>query len=124
MRMNELFRTCANEHVAAAALACIGGAFERRIAAAARRSGLTAGAMATRLLEEFDHKASPKLRAWLEGAMEGQDMPILAGLRRALETVLEGGWDGMGVVNRGPGVYRFAPAALRASRSGERRLHS
>jgi hypothetical protein len=32
MRTTELFRTCANEYVAAAALACIGGPLERRVA--------------------------------------------------------------------------------------------
>ncbi len=45
MRTTELFRTCANEYVAAAALACIGGRLERRVAAAAHRADLSVGAV-------------------------------------------------------------------------------
>ena len=44
MRTTELFRSCANEYVAAAALACIGGRLERRVALAARRADVSIGA--------------------------------------------------------------------------------
>ena len=45
MRTIELFRTCANEHVAAAALACIGGKLQKRVAAAAQSAGLPPGGL-------------------------------------------------------------------------------
>ncbi len=93
MRTTELFRTCANEHVAAAALACLGGKFERRVAAAARRAGKPAGAFVSALLADYDRKASPRRRKLLELGMFRHDMPLLAGLRHVLETALEGAWD-------------------------------
>ncbi|WP_374546572.1 hypothetical protein [Rhodoblastus sp.] len=93
MRTSELFRTCANEHVAAAALACIGGKLQRRVAAAARRAGVTTGALVARLVSDYDRKASPMLRKILETGMFRSEMPILAGLRHVVETALEDAWD-------------------------------
>jgi hypothetical protein len=93
MRTTELFRSCANEHVAAAAMACIGGALERRVAAAARRAGLSPGAYVTRLVADYDRKAGPRRRKSLEQGMVRHDMPILAGLRHVVHTALEGAWD-------------------------------
>ena len=89
----ELFRTCANEHVAEAAMASIGGALERRVIRAARGAGVPTGVFIVRLVREFDCKASPKRRKWLESAMDRQDMPLLAGLRRVIETALSDAWD-------------------------------
>ncbi len=89
MRSTELFRSCVNEHVAAAAMACIGGALQKRVAVAARRAGLTPGAYIVRLVAEYDRKASPNRRNSLEMEMFRQDMPILAGLRQVVESGLE-----------------------------------
>jgi hypothetical protein len=94
MRTNELFRTCANEYVAAAALASIGGRLERRVAAAARRADLSIGAYVARLVADYDRNASPRRRKTLEMGMLRHDTPLLAGLRHVLETALEGAWDG------------------------------
>lgn len=93
MRSIELFRTCANEHVAAAALACIGGKLQKRVAAAAQSAGLPPGAMVARLVAEYDRKAGPARRKILEMGMVRHEMPILAGLRHVVETALEGAWD-------------------------------
>lgn len=95
MRTTELFRTCANEYVAAAALACIGGRLERRVAAAARRADLSIGAYVARLVADYDRKASPRRRKVLEMGMLRHDTPLLAGLRHVVETALEGAWDGV-----------------------------
>jgi hypothetical protein len=89
----ELFRTCANEHVAAAALACIGGKLQRRVATAARRSGVSSGAFVAGLVADYDRKASVRRRKMLENGMFHSDMPILVGLRHVVETALEGAWD-------------------------------
>src|SRR5271165_6655969 len=99
MRSTELFRTCANEHVAAAALACIGGTLEGRVAAAARRAGLTPGAYVANLVADYDRKASPKRRQSLENGMFRNQMPILAGLRHVVHVALEGAWDAGGNVS-------------------------
>lgn len=101
MRTTELFRSCANEHVAAAALACIGGKLQRRVAAAARRAGLSCGAFVAGLVADYDRKASPRLRRILELGMVRHDMPILAGLRHVVETALEGAWEGSRDLVRG-----------------------
>jgi hypothetical protein len=93
MRTSELFRTCANEHVAAAALACIGGKLQRRVAAAARNAGVPAGALVARLAADYDRKASPLRRKMLETGMVRSEMPILTGLRHVVETALEDAWD-------------------------------
>jgi hypothetical protein len=93
MRTTELFRSCSNEYVAAAALACIGGALERRVEAAARSAGLSRGAYVVRLLLDYDRKAGPKHKKSLEQGMCLNEMPILAGLRHVVETVLEDAWD-------------------------------
>jgi hypothetical protein len=93
MRSTELFRSCANEHVAAAALACIGGALKKRVATAARRADLTTGAFVARLVADFDRKASPRRRKSLEQGMFREQTPILAGLRHVVEAALAGEWD-------------------------------
>jgi len=85
MRTTELFRTCVNEHVA--------GKFERRVAAAARRAGLPAGAFVAGMVADYDRKASPHRRKLLETGMVHDPMPILAGLRHVLETALDGDLD-------------------------------
>ncbi len=93
MRPNELFRSCANEYVAAAALACIGGALHRRVMAAARREGLSNGAYVANLLADYDRKATPRRRKHLEQGMMVEPMPILAGLRHVVETAMDEEWD-------------------------------
>jgi hypothetical protein len=93
MRTTELFRTCANEHVAAAALACIGGTLQKRVTVAARRAGLSSGAFVARLVDDYDRQASPKRRKSLELGMVRHPMPILAGLRHVVHVALEGDWD-------------------------------
>ena len=93
MRTTELFRSCANEHVAAAAMACIGGKLHKRVEAAARRAGVSSGVYVARLVADYDRKASPKRRKYLEQGMGCDPMPILAGLRHVVESALEGEWD-------------------------------
>ncbi len=93
MRSNELFRSCANEHVAAAALACIGGSLEKRVAIAAQRAGLSSGAFVARLVADYDRKASPGRRKSLEKGMFRNQTPILAGLQHVVQVALEGAWD-------------------------------
>jgi hypothetical protein len=127
MRTAELFRSCANEHVAAAAMACVGGALHRRVSEAARGAGLTSGALVARLVADFDRKASPRRRKSLEKSMTRHQTPILAGLRLVVESALEGAWDH--AESRSPAALRAgAPwphaAALRPEETPVKRLHS
>jgi hypothetical protein len=93
MRSTELFRSCANEHVAAAALACIGGTLEKRVTVAARVAGLSLGAYVAGLVADYDRKAGPKRRKSLEQGMIRHQTPILAGLRHVVHVALAGDWD-------------------------------
>jgi len=93
MEAMQLFRSCANQHVAAAALACIGGGLVAKIDNAALPAGLTRGALVASMVAEYDRKASPALRKQLERCMRRAQMPILAGLRHVLEVALRGAFD-------------------------------
>jgi len=93
MDSGELFRTCANEHVAAAALLCVGGALVARIDTVALSDGLTRGAQVARFLAEYDRRASPALRKRLVRAMGRAQMPLLTGLRHVLEVALRGAFE-------------------------------
>ena len=110
MRSTELFRTCANEHVAAAALACIGGGLKKRVTRAARTAGVTDGAYVARLVADYSRKASPGRRQSLEQGMIREEMPILAGLRHVVEVALEEEFDAEDVQwpAGGPGFCRKA----------------
>ncbi len=131
MRTTELFRSCSNEHVAAAALACIGGSLEQRVETAARRAGLSRGALIVRLLCDFDRKADPKRKKTLEQGMSTNEMPILAGLQQVVETALEGAWDGAEVRREtrpekfaNPRVFWSGGAAVLRDGSVQTILHS
>ncbi len=93
MHASELFRTCANEHVADAAVSSIGGLLASRIDTMAGLVGETRGALVVRLVDEYDRKASPSLRRQLDLGMGHDDMPLLAGLRHVLEQALTSTWD-------------------------------
>ncbi|PPQ40237.1 hypothetical protein SAMN06265338_102494 [Rhodoblastus acidophilus] len=93
MDATELFRSCANEHVAAAALLCVGGGLVSRIDKAARPAGLTRGALVATLVADYERKASPELRRQLAYGMRRAEMPILAGLRHVLDVALNGALD-------------------------------
>ncbi|MBB4197358.1 hypothetical protein CCR94_13670 [Rhodoblastus sphagnicola] len=93
MESSELFRSCANEHVAAAALLCVGGALVSRIDQAALPAGLTRGALVASLVSDYERKASPALRRLLARGMRRAEMPILAGLRHVLDCALAGAFD-------------------------------
>jgi hypothetical protein len=93
MEAGQLFRSCANEHVAAAALASLGGALARRIDSVALPAGLTRGVLVASLVAEYERDASPALLRQLSQRMRNSDMPILAGLRHVLEASLNGALD-------------------------------
>jgi hypothetical protein len=109
MEAKELFRTCANEHVAAGALLSLGGALLRRIDAAASSAEVSRGALAAGLVVEYDRKASPAMRRQLMRSMRRAQMPILAGLRHVLDASLRGVFD---VAPRRSRFCRWSPPAL------------
>ena len=93
MQIDEILHSCANAHVARAALVSIGGDFAVRVERAAFEYGLTPGAFAAVAVRKFGQTAHPDTRVRVARAMCGADQPVLRGLRVILETVLEAGED-------------------------------
>jgi len=89
MLLSELVRSCSHEKVAEAAVASIGPGFRRLIEEAARDKGLGVGAFSASLVRSFAYNADEQDWSYLAAQLAGKDMPILAGLRHVLETMLE-----------------------------------
>ncbi len=88
MLARELIHSCSNEHVAAAALACIGGVLALRVRTAAELDGLTPGAFAARAVRQYRFRKGDSAFADLAAVIRGDDAPILAGLRHIVEISL------------------------------------
>jgi hypothetical protein len=84
MVLDEITQTCSDAQVASAALASIGGAFARNVAAHASRRNLTPGMLTSLVVKDFSANASPAQRADVRFAAHGADQPILSGLRHIL----------------------------------------
>ena len=89
--LNDILHCCANDHVARAALASIGGDLARRVAIVANASGLAAGPYAAREVRRFADEAEPPHLAALVDAIQGGDQPVLDGLRFILLRALDDG---------------------------------
>ena len=72
MEASELFRTCANEHVAAGALRSLGGALLRRIDAAAAHLAKEYNAPAGEIRADIDELVRGLVQAKLVQAAAGQ----------------------------------------------------
>ncbi|MFV0279216.1 MAG: hypothetical protein ACK5JM_00480 [Rhodoblastus sp.] len=81
--------SCANEQVAEAAVASIGGAFARRVREAATRRGVRPGALAASAVLHFRGKARATEVQALRQAVAGDDLPLLRGLAFIVEPTLE-----------------------------------
>jgi hypothetical protein len=79
--LEEILRSCSNPHIAAAAVASIGGAFAGRVRLLAGAARMTEGGFAAREVIRFGEEASDEQRAKLAAAMRGSDQPILLGLQ-------------------------------------------
>lgn len=88
MLMAEILHSCADEGIAAAAVASIGGSFAAAIRAEAARSGLSVGALTGSLVSGFARNASERDWRELAAAMAGADHPVLSGLQAMAERAL------------------------------------
>ena len=105
MILREIVTTCSNPHVAGAALASIGGDFERGFARDATSRNLSTGALASRLVRAFVCRADDSDWDSLVEVTRGAEMPVLTGLRHLLERareIDEGAWRG--------GLHKPTPA--------------
>lgn len=89
MIVREIIATCSNPHIARAALASIGGEFERGFARDAAARNLSAGSLASRLACAFARHADDADWDGVRKATRGQEMPVLSGLRFVLDRARE-----------------------------------
>jgi len=85
----EIIHTCSHEKVAHAAVASMGSAFAGKVGATAGANGLSIGAFTVRVVREFEKIGGEQEKQALRRVMDGSDQPILAGLQRILEPVVE-----------------------------------
>ena len=91
MLIEEILRSCANEQVAEAAVACIGRNFSAKVSDVAASYGLSIGTYTTLSVDRFArHGDEGELRSVL-AAMEVSQEPVLAGLHRILCIMLAAG---------------------------------
>ena len=79
--LEEILRSCSNPHIAAAAVASIGGAFAARARLLAGAAGMSEGAFVAREIIRFSEEGSDGQRSALSDALRGVDQPILLGLQ-------------------------------------------
>ncbi|HMN71822.1 MAG TPA: hypothetical protein PKA55_08125 [Rhodoblastus sp.] len=88
MVIQDIMNSCANEKVAEAAVASIGGAFARRVRETAKRRGVRPGALAASAVLRFRSSAqAPEFEA-LKQVVAGEDLPLLRGLAFIVEPAL------------------------------------
>ena len=89
MLVADLLHSCANDSVAEAAVASIGGDFTTEIRAEATRRGMSVGHLASSVVRNFARVASERDWRDLNEATRGEDTPVLAGLRVILSRQTE-----------------------------------
>ena len=90
MLRNEIIRSCSHEAVATAALLSLGAEFHARIALLAGAHEKSAGQYSADMVRQFAADADEDAWCALGSAIARRDMPILAGLRFILETMIDG----------------------------------
>lgn len=85
----EIIHTCSHEKVAHAAVVSMGSAFAGKVGATAGAKGLSIGAFTVHAVREFEKIGGEQEKQALRQVMNGSDQPILAGLQRILEPVIE-----------------------------------
>lgn len=91
MVIADLIHSCSNAHVARAAVACVGGGFAERVAAAAERNGMEVGRFVSVIVRHFARRANRQTMGDLNRTIAGADQPLLRGLVHVVEPALETG---------------------------------
>jgi hypothetical protein len=87
--VDEIIHTCTNEKVAQAAVASIGFIFALRVKNAADVHGLSTGAFAAKVVDDFGRRADEFERRAVRRAMDSSQQPILCGLKTILERKID-----------------------------------
>ncbi len=81
MLVSDLLHSCANEGVAEAAVASIGGSVASTMQAEAQERGVSVGFLAAGFVRSFAREATERDWRDLVEAVRNQDAPVLSGLR-------------------------------------------
>ncbi|MDX7949866.1 hypothetical protein P7D22_01580 [Lichenihabitans sp. Uapishka_5] len=81
MRVSDILTSCAHHHVAAAAVASIGGDFAANVRRRANGAGVTIGDFTAERVRMFSGRASEGDWRVVAATMEGQDLALLSGLQ-------------------------------------------
>ena len=85
MIYREIVRTCANSHIAEAAVLSLGGEIARLLSEDAHRVAMSRGDYAALLVRDFAQNADAGEKDRVLNATRGSQQPILSGLRYILE---------------------------------------
>ena len=88
IKLREVFDSCSNPKVAAAALASIGGVVAAKVRAVAARNGVPDGVLVAALVREFREHSCPSVVASAEEGMRRSEVPVLTVLQQILEHAL------------------------------------
>ncbi|HXY58651.1 MAG TPA: hypothetical protein VEH76_08725 [Methylocystis sp.] len=89
MLIADLTHSCSNAHVARAAVACVGGEFADRVAAAAEKKGVDVGRFVAAVVRNFARRANRDALRALGRSVENADQPLLLGLVHVVAPALE-----------------------------------
>ena len=88
MLVSDILHSCGNERVAEAAVISIGGDFAERLRSLAARCDVSVGDLVGRLVRRFATGATERDWRFVGSAMDGQDLPLLCGLRAIIATTM------------------------------------
>ena len=80
MLVSDILRSCTHQHVAAAAVASIGGDFAAAVQRRADGEGLSVGTFTAGRVRLFSGRASERDWRIVAARMQGQDLALLSGL--------------------------------------------
>ena len=80
MLVSDILRSCTHRHVAAAAIASIGGDFAAKVQRSADGEGLSIGDFTAGRVRSFTGRASERDWRIVAARMQGQDLALLSGL--------------------------------------------
>lgn len=89
MLVSDILRSCTHRHVAAAAVASIGGTFAAAVEQRASGEGLTVGDFTATRVRLFSGRASERDWHLVAARMQGQDLALLSGLEMVVTRMME-----------------------------------
>ena len=88
MLVADILRSCAHQHVAAAAVASIGGEFAAAVQRRAAGEGLTVGDFTATRVRMFSGRAGERDWRMVAARMQGQDLALLSGLELVVSRMM------------------------------------